>query len=67
MSISLVSGLLLDTLELDNAVKDDLKDADKTGMVVTKIGGRWVEAVIGAELGLAGGIAGAIGGEEFVN
>ena len=36
-------------------------------MVVTTIGGRWVEAVIGAELGLAGGIAGAIGGEEFVN
>ena len=36
-------------------------------MVVTKIGGRWVEAVIGAELGLAGRIAGVIGGEEFVN
>ena len=56
----------LDTLELGNAVIDDLNDADKkigkkTGMALAKICGRWVEAVIGAELGLAGGIAGAIG------
>ena len=51
----------MDTLELGNAVIDDLKDADKkigkkTGMAAAKIGGRWAGAAIGAEIGAAAGI-----------
>lgn len=56
----LVAGLLLDTLELGNAVIDDLNDADKkigkkSGMALAKIGGRWAGAAIGAEIGAAAG------------
>ena len=48
--------ILLDTLELGNAVIDDLNDADqklgkKTGMSVARIGSRWAGAAIGAKAG----------------
>lgn len=54
--ILLVAGILLDTLELGNAVIDDLNDADqklgkKTGMSVARIGSRWAGAAIGAKAG----------------
>ena len=56
----LVAGLLLDALELGNAIIDDLNDADKkigkkSGMAVAKIGGRWAGSAIGAEIGAAAG------------
>lgn len=90
----LVAGVLLDTLELGEAVVSDLNDADRklgrtTITTGISIGGRWAgaavgakggamagaaigtaifpgpgTAVLGAALGLAGGILGATGAEK---
>ncbi len=53
-------GIVLDTLELGQAIDKDLKDVDKklgkkTVSAVAKIGGRWGGAVAGAKLGATAG------------
>ena len=54
--VLLVAGVVLDTLELGKAINNDLHDADqkigrKTASTAFSIGGRWADAIGGAELG----------------